>query len=69
MVEPALGAAAGLCRWLEGGAVLPVCGDLQRRRHHLANTAHRALPLCEWPALSMPWGTVRSNKKSTVLSR
>ena len=43
---PALGAAAGvLCRWFVGGAVLPVCGDFQRRRQHSATTAHRALPV------------------------
>ena len=53
VVGPALGAAAGLCRWFVGVAVLPVCGDFQRRSQHLANTAHRALPVCEWPALGM----------------
>ena len=70
VVGPALGAAAvGSCRWLVGGPVLPVCGAVQRRRQHSAITAHRALPVCEWPALSMPWGTARSNAASTVFSR
>ena len=31
VVEPALGAAAGLGRWFVGVAVLLVCGDFQRR--------------------------------------
>ena len=65
-----MGTAAGvLCRWLVGGADLPVCGDFQRRRQHSATTAHRALPVCEWPALGMPWGTARSNAASAVCSR
>ena len=54
VVEPALGAAAGLGRWFVGVAVLLVCGDFQRRRQHSATTAHRALPVCESPALGMP---------------
>ena len=32
MVEPALGALAGLGRWFVGVAVLPVWGNFQRRR-------------------------------------
>ena len=68
-MEPALGAAAGLGRWLVGVAVLPVCGNLKRRRQHSATTAHRALPVCEWPALGMPWGTARLNAASAVCSR
>ena len=55
MVEPALGAASGLCRWFVG--VLPVCGGVQRRRQHSATKAYRALPMCEWPALGILWGT------------
>ena len=66
---PALGAAAGLGRWFVGVAVLPVCGDFQRRRQHSATTAHRALPVCEWPALGMVWGTAGSNAAPAVLSR
>ena len=66
VVEPVLGAAAGLGRWFVGGAVLPVCGDYQRRRQHSTTTAYRALPVCEVPALGMPWGTARSNTFSAV---
>ena len=28
--------------------------------------AHRALSVCEWPALSMPWATARSNAASAM---
>ena len=69
VVEPALGAAAELGRWFVGVVVLPVCGEFQRRRQHSATTAHRALPVCEWPALGIPWGTARSNAASAVCSR
>ena len=41
VVEPALGAAAGLGRWFVGEAFLLVCcGDFQRRRQHLATTEY-----------------------------
>ena len=43
-----------------------VCEDSKRRRQHLATTAHRALPVCEWPALGMPWGNEWSNPASAV---
>ena len=66
-MDHALGAAAGLGRWFVWVAVLPVSGDFQRKRQHMATTAHRALPVCEWPALGMSWGTARSIKASTVL--
>ena len=46
MVRPELGAAAGLCRWFVGVAVLPVSGAVQRRRQHSATIVHRALPVC-----------------------
>ena len=70
VLRPALWAAAGLGRrWFVGGGVLPVCGDFQRRTQHSATTAHRALPVCDWPALSMPWGTARSNAAPAVCSR
>ena len=39
------------------------------RRRRSATTAHRALPACEWPDLSMPWATARSNAASAVCSR
>ena len=42
-VQPVLGAAVGLGTWFVGVAVLPVCGDFQRRRQHSATTAHRAI--------------------------
>ena len=51
---PTLGAATGLGKWFVGVAVLLVCGDFQRRRQHSEPTAHRALPVHEWPALGMP---------------
>ena len=70
VVGPALGAAAGgVSRWFVGGAVLLVCRDIQRRRQHSATTAHRALSVCEWPALDMLWGTARSTAASAVTSR
>ena len=66
VVGPALGAGAGLGGWFVGVAVLPVCGDFQRRWQHSATTVHRAKPLLEWPTLGMPWGTVRSNTASAA---
>ena len=67
---PALGAAAGLGKWFVGCAVLlPVFGNFQRRGQHSATTTHRALPVCEWPGLGMPWGTAKSNAASAVCSR
>ena len=54
-----LGGLAGLGGWFVGLAVLLVCGEFQRRRQHSATKAHIALPVCEWPALGMPWGTAR----------
>ena len=70
VVEPALGAAAGLGRWFVGVAVLQVCGDFPEQEAALCNnhSAHRALLVCEWPALGMPWGTARSNAASAVCS-
>ena len=70
MVRPVLAAATRLGRWfVVGVAVLLVCGDFKRRRQHSATKAHRDLPVCEWPALGMPWGTARSNAASAVCSR
>ena len=70
VVDPAaLGAAAGLGRWFVGVTVLPVCGDFHRNRQQSATTVHSALPVCDWPALGMPWGTASSNAASAVLSR
>ena len=69
-MKRALGAAAGLGSWLVRNAVLlAVCRDFQRRRQELATTAHRALPVPEWPALGIPWATARSNEDSEVCSR
>ena len=48
---------------------MPVCGEFQRRRQQSATTAHRALPVCEWPALGMRWGSARPNAASAVSSR
>ena len=61
-----MGAEAGLGWCFVGVAILPVCGDFQRRRQHSATTAHRALPVCEWPALGIPWGTAKKNSLSSV---
>jgi len=47
----------------------PVCGDFQRRRQHLVTTVYRALPVCDWPALGMPWCTAMSSGASVVYSR
>ena len=69
MEGPALGAAAWPGGWFSGVAFWPVCGDFQRRRQHSATTAHRALPVCEWPVLGMPRDTARSNAASAVCSR
>ena len=66
VVGPALGAAAGLGKWFVGVAVLPVCGDFQRKRQQPATTSYRALPVCKCPALGIPWGTARSNAASTL---
>ena len=69
-MEPALRAAAGLGRWFVGCAVLPVCGDFQRRRRqHSATTAFRALPMWEWPVLGIPLRTAGSHMASAVRSR
>ena len=68
VVEPALGAAAGMgSRWFKGVAGLLVCGDFQERRQYSATTAHRALPVCEWLALTMPWGTARSDVAASAM--
>ena len=67
------GAWAGGCgtagQVICGVAVLPVRGDFHHRtRQHSATNAHRALPVCEWPALGIPRGTGRSNAVSVVCS-
>ena len=69
LVEPALGAAAGLCRWFGRVAALPDSGVFQRWRLCSATTAHRALLVCVWPALGISWGTARSNAASAVPRR
>ena len=70
MVEPEISLAADLGRWFVGVAVLPVVpGDIQRRRQHSATRQHRALPVCEWSALGVPWAAARSNAGFAVLRR
>ena len=69
MVEPELKTSARLGRWVVGVVVLPVCGDSQRGRQYSATTAHRALPLCKWAAVGMPWSTERLNAASVASSR
>ena len=48
---------------------MPVCVDFQKRRQNSSTTVHRALPVCELPALGIPWGTARSNGASAASSR
>ena len=55
-------------RWFVGGAVLLNAGVFQMLRRRSATTAHRALPLSEWPVLGMPWATARSHVASAVCS-
>ena len=69
VVVPALGAAAGLCSLLVGGAVLPVCGEFKRRSDDSATAAHRALPVCGCQVLGMPWGITRSNEILAVFHK
>jgi len=57
VVEPVLGAAAGLGRWFVGVAVLPDSGVFQWWGTCSATTEHIFLCLCARPALGMPWGT------------
>ena len=74
--------AAGITSWLVEGrggwagrgwgwqsAVWSFSGVWQRQRRRSATAAHRALPVCVWPALGMPLATGRSNAASAVLSR
>ena len=58
-MEPALGAAPGLGRWFMGSAVLLNAGVFQMWRRRSATTAHRALPVSDWPALGMLWAIAR----------
>ena len=69
MVEPTVGAAAGLGRWFVGVAVLLNTEVLQMWRCHSTTTAHKALPVCEWPALGMPWDAATTNTASALCSR
>ena len=52
-----------------GGCGFAALWGFQLRRCCLNTTELRALPVCEWPALVMPWGTSRSNAASAVCSR
>ena len=68
------GACTGCCsragyRWFMGGAVLMNVGVFQIWRRCSTPSAHRPLPLTEWPALGMPWPTASSNAASAVCSR
>ena len=56
VVETALGAAARLGRWIATGegAVMLIAKVFQMWRRCSATTAHRALGVCERPALDMP---------------
>ena len=69
VVKPALVASAGLGRWFVGGAVLRNARGFHMWRRSSATTAHRSLPVCEWRALSMPWGTATANAVDAVCSR
>ena len=68
MVGLALGAVAELGkRFVRAAFFLPGSEDFQRKRQqNPVTTAYRALPVCEWPALGMSWGTARSNAASAV---
>ena len=68
-LEPALGAAARLGRWLVWGAGLLNARVFQVWRYCSATTAHRAPPVCDGPALGISWATARSNAASTVRRR
>ena len=69
VVEPVLGAVAGLGRWFVGGAVFLHAGAFfQVWMRRLTTTARGALPVVEWPALGMPRATARSNTASAVCS-
>ena len=52
-----------------GVAVLLNAGVFKMCRCRSGTAAHRPLPVCQWPALGMPWGTSRSNAASAVCSR
>ena len=55
VVEPVLGAAAGLGRWVGGGAVLLLSEVFKvRRRHHSVTTVQRAQTVCVWQVTGMP---------------
>ena len=64
-----MGVAAGLGRLFVGVVVFLKAGVFQLSRRCSATTVHRAVSVCEWPALGMPWGTARSNVAYTVRSR
>ena len=49
--------------------VVPFSGVFQSSRCRSATTVYRALPVCGWPALSMPWGTASSNAGSAECNR
>ena len=53
MVEPVLGAAAGLGSWFVGVLIFPLPEFFHLKSCCSATTVHRALPVCEWPALGM----------------
>ena len=64
VVELELSAVAG---WFAGGAFLLNAGDFQVwRRCSATTTAHRALPVCEWPAWGLSWGTARKQHAACV---
>ena len=69
VLGPALVAMARLGRWFVGVEVLLSSGLYQMGKRQLVTTAHRALPVCEWPALGMSWATERSNAAYAVRSR
>ena len=66
VLEPALGAAAGLGRWLVGVRFFACLRRFAEEEAALIKSAHRALQVCEWPALGMQWGTAELSALSTV---
>ena len=70
VVEPGPGVAVGRGRWFWGRVVLlKNAGVIQLWRRCSATTAHRALLVCEWPALAISWAIASLDAASAVYSR
>ena len=63
---------AGLGGWVRPGLVvwgLAHFWSLASVWHHSATTAHRALPVCVYPALGIPWDNATSNAACAACNR